>query len=262
MTKSILLGVGGLFLAVSLISAATVIGAGEQGVVTRFGAIKGNTLEPGFHVVAPFIDRVSVFSTRETKDEVDANSASRDLQSVTTKIALNYHLDPVNVNRLFQEIGTEYKARIIDPAIQESVKGATSRFTAEELITKRSEVKQVVKEILSDRLGSRFIIVDDVAIVDFGFSDEFDKSIEAKQVAEQNALKAEQDLKRVEVEAKQKIEQAKAEAESLRLQRENVSSDLIRLREVEANIRAIDKWNGTLPTYTGGVVPFLDINRK
>lgn len=254
-----ILGCAFLFGAITFVSSATIIGAGEQGVVTRFGAIKNVTLEPGFHFVTPFVDTVKVFDVKEQKEEVPADSASRDLQSVSTIVALNYHLDPSKVNQLYQEVGTDYKNRIISPAIQESVKGATAQFSAEELITKRTKVRTAVTDALKDKLERRYIILDDLNIVNFSFSEEFNNSIEKKQVAEQSALKAQQDLKRIQIEAQQKIEQAKAEAESLKLQKQQVTAELIELRRIEAQIEAIKKWNGTLPTYAGGSIPFIQL---
>jgi regulator of protease activity HflC (stomatin/prohibitin superfamily) len=242
-------------------STVIIITAGNQAVITRFGAITGKTLNPGMHLIIPFVDNVHIFDVREQKEQVDAGSASRDLQSVDVKIALNYHLDSSRVNQLYQEVGEQYKERIIDPAIQESIKASTANYTAEELITKRAEVKEVTKKILAERLLQKYIILDELSIVNFSFSKEFDAAIELKQTAEQSALKAKNDLDRIKVEAQQKIEQAKAEAESLRLQRENISGDLIKLREIEAQIKYIDKWNGQLPTYMGAGNPIISIGK-
>lgn len=237
---------------IALFDSVTIVSAGEQAVVTRWGAIRPVTLDPGVHWIAPFSDDAHIFETREVKEEVEADSASRDLQSVSTTVAVNYHLEPGTVNRLYQEIGKDYKKRIIDPAVQESVKAATARFTAEELITKRPEVKAAIVELLSNRLGSRFIVVDDVAIVNFGFSEEFDKAIEAKQVAEQNAQKAKQDLERVKIEAQQELERKKAEAEALKVQKEQITDELLELRRIEALVKFYEKWDGKLPQYMLG----------
>lgn len=261
LTKLILPWVIVFIVVTTIIVAITIVGAGQQAVVTTFGKIHDNTLNPGLHWVRPFIDTVHIFDTREQKEQTDADSASRDLQSVNTTIALNYHLDPNKVNQLYQEVGELYKERIIDPSIQESIKASTANFTAEELITKRPEVKELTKKNLVERLGNRYIIVDDLSIVNFSFSDEFNKAIESKQTAEQNALKAKNDLERVKLEAQQKIEQAKAEAESLRLQKENITADLIQLRNTEVQSKAIDKWDGKLPTFIGGgTIPFVNID--
>jgi regulator of protease activity HflC (stomatin/prohibitin superfamily) len=246
--------VGIFILLIIVISSFRIIDAGEQGVITRLGKVQGETLAPGIHFVAPVIDKLYIFSTRIRKMEASSDSASKDLQSVTTTIALNFQLDPKNINKLYQEVGVEWQARIVDPSIQESVKSATAQFTAEELITKRSEMKAAVTELLKARLSSKYIMVDDVSITDFRFSQEFEKAVEAKQVAEQSALKARQDLERVKVEAEQRVTTAQAEAESLRLQREVLSPDLLQLR-------AIEKWDGKLPQATSGN-PFINLNPR
>lgn len=253
-TATIIKSVGTLF-AIAILWPVRIIGTGEQGLVTRFGAVQPYTFEPGVHLVVPLIDDVHTFDVRETKEQVESGSASRDLQSVTTVVALNYHLDPSKVQTLFSEVGRQYKDRIVAPAIQESIKQSTAQFSAEELITKRGEVRQKIIESLTEKLARKYIVLDDVSIINFSFSQEFDASIEAKQVAEQNALKAEQDLKRIEVEARQTIESAKAEAESLRLKRESLTAELVELK-------AIEKWDGKLPQYNTGVLPFINLGTK
>jgi regulator of protease activity HflC (stomatin/prohibitin superfamily) len=230
----------------------TIVQAGHRGVPHRFGKVFDWTVGEGIHWVG-FFTRVTHFEVRTRKIEVEADSASKDLQSVQTTIALNYHADIANVNKLYQEIGVQYNDRIIQPAIQESVKAATAQFTAEELITKRPEVKSLIRKELEDRLHNRYIIVDEFSIVDFSFSKEFDEAIEAKQTAEQQALKAERDLDRIKLEAQQSIERSKAEAEALRLQKQQITPDLIQLRWIE-------KWNGELPQYMGQMSPFVGLN--
>ncbi|MFT6209841.1 MAG: regulator of protease activity HflC (stomatin/prohibitin superfamily), partial [Bacteroidia bacterium] len=191
----------------------------------------------------------------------DAVSASSDLQDVALSVALNYHILPEKANVVYQTIGVEFKDRIIDPAIQEVMKAVSARYTAEELITKRPAVSAEMQSSLTKRLLSSNISVDAFSIVSFSFSEIFTDAIEAKQTAEQNALKAKRDLDRINVEAKQTIASATAEAEALRLQKMNISPDLIELRKIEANLKAIEKWNGILPQVTGaGAVPFIGIN--
>lgn len=215
-------------------SSATIVGAGEQAVVTRLGAVKGDTLKSGFHFIAPFIDKAEIMDIREQKEQVDADSASSDLQAVNTTIALNYHLDAGRTNDLYREVGLLYKQRVIDPSIQESIKASTAKFTAEELITKRSEVKEQAKIILSERLAKRYIILDDLSIVNFSFSPEFSKAVEAKVTANQKLL-----------EAQYKLETAQKDAQAQLAQKTSLSPELLQKM-------AIDKWNGTMPTYVGG----------
>jgi regulator of protease activity HflC (stomatin/prohibitin superfamily) len=192
------------------------------------------------------------------KSQTDAVAASADIQDTRSTIALNYFIDPDNANWVYQNLGTGFKSRIIDPAVQEVVKAVTARYTAVNLITKRDKVSDEIKSLLRDRLLAYNIVVDNFAIIDFQFSAQFTKAIEDKQAAEQRALKAERDLDRIKIEAKQKIAAAQAEAESLRLQKQNISKDLIELRKIEATMKAIDKWDGVMPKVTAGAMPFVD----
>ena len=254
-SKFIFSGITALILIVILFVTGfpiTIVQAGYRGVPHRFGKVFDRTVQEGISWVG-FFTRVTHFEVRTQKIEVSANSASRDLQSVQTKIALNYHVDPGAVNKLYKEIGVTYDDRIIQPTIQESVKAVTAQYTAEEMITKRSEVKTKISEQLHERLGGRYIIVDEFSIVDFTFSQEFDRAIEAKQTAEQQALKAERDLDRIKLEAQQAIERSKAEAEALRLQKQQITPDLVQLRWIE-------KWDGKLPQYMGSMSPFVGLN--
>jgi len=236
------------------------IGAGQRGVVLNFGAVQNEVLGEGLHFRIPIMQKVVPVDVRVQKTESEAAAASMDLQDVSSKVALNYHIIPDKANTVYQTIGVSFKERIIDPAVQEVVKAVTAKYTAEELITKRPAVSDAMKSTLTERLLAHHIAVDAFSIVGFSFSKIFMEAIESKQTAEQLALKAKRDLQRIKIEAEQKITAAKAEAESLRIQRANISADLIELRKVEANLRAIDKWNGILPQVTGGgAVPFIGV---
>jgi Membrane protease subunits, stomatin/prohibitin homologs len=236
------------------------IGAGERGVVLNFGAVQKIVLGEGLHFRVPIMQRVVSMDVKVQKAETNAAAASSNLQDVSSTVAINYHIVPDKANIVYQSLGIEFKERIIDPAVQEVVKAVTARYTAEELITKRAAVSDAMKLNLTERLIANNIAVDAFSIVGFSFSKIFMEAIESKQTAEQLALKATRDLERVKIEAEQKITAAKAEAESLRLQKENISPDLIELRRIEANLKAIDKWNGILPQVTGaGAVPFIGV---
>ena len=159
------------------------VGAGERGILLQFGAVKDKVFDEGLYIKIPFIHEVVKIDVRLQKDEVSASASSKDLQIVTSKIALNYHLDPDSVNEIWQEVGKNYNIRIISPSIQEAVKATTAKFTAEELITKREEVKTKSKENLAKRLLENSIIVDEFNIIDFSFSGAFNEAIEAKSTA-------------------------------------------------------------------------------
>lgn len=252
--------IGVVLVLLLLLKPWVVVGPGERGVVLNFGAVQDYVLDEGLHFRVPIMQRVVMMDVKVQKTEIEAVSASADLQDVTSTVALNYHVIPDKANVVYQTIGLNYKERIIDPAIQEVLKAVSARYSAEELITKRPAVSAEMQETLTRRLMPYNIAVDAVSIVAFRFSKVFTEAIEAKQTAEQLALKAKRDLERVKIEAEQKITAAKAEAEALRLQRANISPDLIELRRIEANLKAIEKWNGVLPQVTGGgAVPFIGI---
>ena len=242
------------------------VGAGQRGIVLNFGAVKKQVLDEGLHFRIPVMQEIVLMDVKVQKAETDAAAASADLQDVTSRVALNYHVVPDQANVVYQKIGVQFKERIIDPAILEVVKAVTAKYTAEELITKRPAVSEAMRRNLMDRLIVNNIAVDAFSIVTFSFSKVFTEAIESKQTAEQLALKAKRDLERIKIEAEQKITTARAEAESLRLQRANISPDLIELRKIEANMKAIEKWNGILPQVTGGgAIPLIglgDIPKK
>ncbi len=251
----------GAILAVFLVSRPWVeVGAGERGVVLNFGAVQQQVLGEGLHFRIPIMQRIVTMDVKVQKATTDAAAASSNLQDVSSTVAINYHVVPDKANIVYQTLGIHFKERIIDPAVQEVVKAVSARYSAEELITKRSAVSDAMRATLTERLMQHNIAVDAFSIVGFSFSKIFMAAIEDKQTAEQLALKAERDLERIKIEAEQRITTAKAEAEALRLQRANISPDLIELRRVEANIKAIEKWNGILPHVTGGgAVPFIGV---
>ncbi|HET8679744.1 MAG TPA: prohibitin family protein [bacterium] len=233
--------------------------AGYRGVVLRFGAPTGTIKEEGLYMVAPFINSVELMLVQVVAFDAVAEAASRDLQDVKAKVTLNYSLDPAQVVEIYRRLRHDYEFRIIKPAIQEAVKASTARFTAEELITRRPEVRDSIQQNLTQRLDRFGILTQAMSITDFAFSKSFNEAIEAKVTATQQVLKAERDLQRVRLEAQQQIEQAKAQAEALRIQKQNVTPELVELRRIEAQFRAIDKWDGHLPTYVAGPVPILDV---
>ncbi|MBU1614157.1 prohibitin family protein [bacterium] len=252
-----------ILFAIVLLNPFVIVGPGERGIVVRLGKVQDQIKGEGLGFKIPFMEKVILVDVKVRKIEAGASAASKDLQVVTTRIALNYRLDPILVNKLWQEVGPAFESRIVDPSVQESLKAVMARFTAGELIQKRSEVKAQVQELLGKRLKEKYLIIDAVSITNFEFSQQFNAAIEAKQQAEQMALKAKQDLVRIKTESEQKVAQAQAQAESLRLQRQQVSPELIQLRQVEAQVEAIKKWNGVMPQYVGGgPIPFIDVGAK
>jgi prohibitin 1 len=243
-----------------VLSSMTTVASGYRGVLLQLGAVKPTILTEGLHFKVPFLQSVQPIEVRVQKEESSQSAASKDLQIVTTKVAVNYSVDPKAVNKLYQEIGLDYRSRIVDPAIAESLKAVTAQYTAEELISKRPEVSAQVKEMLTEKLTKYYMKLEDINIKEFAFSGEFNKAIEAKQTAEQNALKAKRDLERVKIEAEQQVAQATAEAKALQLKKQEVTPELVQLKQIEVQEKALEKWDGRLPNVTGGATPFIDVN--
>lgn len=259
-----------------LFSSFYTVKAGYRGVELTFGKPNMEEASEGLHFKIPLIQTVKKLSVQTQKYEAPVSSASKDLQIVSTTVAVNYHLDPSQVAEVYQGIGKEYADRIVQPAVQEVVKSVTATFTAEELITKRPEVKALIDEALKIRLGERGLLVETVSLTDFDFSTQFNAAIEAKVTAAQKALKAEQDLERIKIEAQQieaaaigqknadiaraeganqaKILRAKADAQAIKLIQDELkrSPDYIEYYTLE-------RWTGQLPQVVGGAIPLVNI---
>ncbi len=245
-----------LILASIIFSSFTTIPAGHRGVVIRFGTITGSILEEGLQTKIPFLDSVVKTSVQTQKYEADAASASRDLQDVSTRIALNWRLDPGMTATIYQTLGLDYIDRIAAPAIQETVKQVTARYNAEDLILRRDEVKNDITSVLSTRLLERGIITEAVSITEFEFSATFTAAIEAKVAAEQAVFEARNKLERVKVEAEQREAEARGEANA-RIAKAEGEAEYIRVvtdAQVAAN-EAIDR------TLTPEVLQYILLDR-
>ncbi len=242
-----------LLLGLALLSTfLVVVNAGERGVLMQFGRVQEQILGEGIHVIVPVLNTVQKLSVRVQKQEISAEASSRDLQDVFTDVALNWHFIPTEVNRAFQEIGdgAAIVDRIINPAVEEVLKAVMARYTAEEIITKRGEVKSEVDHCLKTRLMTYHIAVDDISLVHVHFSERFSEAVEAKQIAEQEAKRAEFVALKATKEAEARVNLARGEAEAQRLLGETLTPELLQRQTIE-------KWNGSLPVIVGREGPSL-----
>jgi|SRR5215208_1549580 prohibitin 2 len=272
--------IGFIMLIVVLAASIKIVEAGNRGVLLNFGAVDTSvSLGEGIHFVVPFRDNVIPIEVRTQKIVENAASASRDLQDVSTQVALNYHVNPDTAQVLYRQLGFDYANRVIAPAIQESVKQVTARFNAENLITNRETVKSEIENQIKQRLASYNVEVETISITEFQFSEQFRRAVESKVEAEQRALQATNDLRRIEIEAQQ------AEAKAVGEQKANVAhaegvrqanvlqaqgeSEAIKIIDVQLreNPRYLEwlktqRWDGVLPLVTGGTegaTPFIQI---
>jgi len=270
--KAVLIGIIVLVIIGVVVSASVkIVEAGHRGVLLYWSAVDTSVppLQEGLHFVTPFANEVVNIEVRTLKFERSTTSASRDLQTVSTTVTVNYHPSPESVHHLYQDLGLDYQNRVIQPAIDETVKQVTAKYNAEELITKRPLVKTDIEESIRDRLTGFNVITDVISITDFQFSTLFAQAIEAKVEAEQRALQAENDLRRIQVEARQREAQAEGVAKANIAEAEGESEAIRIINEALANNPnylewlKTQKWDGRLPLVVGeGGTPFIQIPVK
>lgn len=254
-----------VFAIIVIFSSFTTIESGTVGVVSVFGAVRNEPLYEGLHFITPLITTVTKMDTRTQKVEAVCAAASKDLQTISATIAVNYRVIENTAPMLYSGVGRDYENVIIVPAIQESVKAVVAQYSAEELITKRQYVSTSISEQLSGKIGSYGLVIEIFNITNLEFSDEFNAAIEAKQTAQQAALKAEQDLNRIRIEAEQKVVNAQAEANATKAKADaeayaiEVIQKQLAQSEAYLEYQKIQKWNGQLPMVQGDGSPIIDM---
>ena len=257
-----------IIIAVVASSSVKIVDAGNRGILTHWNAVDLTSapLDEGIHFVVPFQDDIVQMEVRTLKYDTSTRSASQDLQTVQTTVTVNYHPDTEKVHYLYKEIGLSYENRVIQPAIDETVKQVSANYNAEELITKRPLVKADIENAIRDRLNQFYIETEVISITDFEFSPLFAKAIESKVEAEQKAQKAENDLIRIEVEARQleaqavglaaaNVAEAQGEAEAIGIINDALSNNPFYIEWLKTQA-----WDGKLPLVVGeGGTPFISI---
>lgn len=242
-----------LFIIITLCNSFKSIPTGFVGVKTRFGQVQDTMLNEGLNFKIPYIEKITLMDCRTQKVEYSMETSSKDLQKVSNfSIAVNYNISKDTANKLYREVGVDYKTIIVEPAIKEAIKSVTANYTAEELITKRNEVSAMATETIYNKLNNKGISVTSVNVLDLSFSKEFDEAIEKKQIVEQQTQQARYELEKAKVENEKKIENAKAEAEVMKQQNNEITDKTLELRRLEVQQKLIEKWNGALPSTSLG----------
>lgn len=264
-----------------LFASVTVVPSGHTGVEVKMGKVTGVVFGDGFHFKAPFATSVIKMNNQIQKETADTNAVSKDLQTVSASIAVNYHLSAENSAEMYKSVGKGYVDKILLPAVQESTKAVMAQYNAEGLITNRGKVSVEIEELIQQKTQIYGIVIDSLNITNFDFSAEFNAAIEQKQVAEQNKLKAEtekeQKIIEAEAQAAEKTIAAQAEADAAKLKAEGEAEAIRTKAEAQAeanekiaksltkevlNDKAIDKWSGEYPNVVAGEQSsmLIDIN--
>lgn len=233
-----------IFMAILAFGSVRTIHSGEVGIKVRFGEVSERQLDDGINFKIPLIEKIVKMNIQVQKVELETTSASKDLQDVKMTLAVNYRVSANKATDLYKNVGTQYEEKVLQPAVQESIKAVTSNYTAEELITKRSEVSAECMKTLENKIKKYGLSIDNFNIINFSFSEEFNKAIEEKQVAEQKVLTAKQELEKEKIDAEKKIVKAEAEKKSNEMKQQSLTDNIIKEKFIE-------KWNGELPKATG-----------
>ena len=277
--------------AVLFLNSIDTVPVGSTGILLTLGRVEEDkALSEGMHLKIPFIQKIVSMDNRVKKLELSTEAFSKDIQTVSATLAVNYRMEPSKSFEIYKEHGTAYESNILVPATHEVLKSVCARFTAEELISKRGESSDMMRDELGAKLLEMGIVITDFNIIDFDFSPEFIEAVESKQVAEQLKKKAatenETAIAQAEREKQVSIKQSEAEAERVRIQAEAKAQSVIIAAEADANAVKLaadaeayrlqsegkyiskaliekiiaENWNGQLPVVSGGSNSFLDIS--
>ena len=250
-----------LVVIIVLLNSITIVDAGHTGVINTLGNVSENVLQEGIHMKIPFIQTIIKMDNRIVKLEVETEAFSKDLQTVETKLAINYRVSKDKSYAIYKNVGSDYETILVSPAVNEVLKAITAKYTAEESVANRSLISQGLIEELNNKLNKNGIYVEDVNIINFEFSEAYIAAIEEKQVAEQRLLKA-------KTEKEEAIVKAEAEAETLRIQSEaQAKANNILSKSLNENLiryEMMKKWNGELPMVTDGstIIDFSEFSNK
>jgi regulator of protease activity HflC (stomatin/prohibitin superfamily) len=246
-----------LLLGMTILRCFTIVNPGERGVVMRFGQVQDAILDEGIHPIMPIMTSVKTLSVRVQKTDLQSEAGTKDLQIINVALAINWHIEPTQANKVYQRIGDQEQIvkTIILPAITEVLKAATPQKTAEQILKERAELKAEIEKNLKSRLAAYGLQIDDVSLVNVAFSPEFTKAIEAKQIAEQEALQADYVALKAKKDAEAEVNRAKGQAEAQKLLRQTLTPQLLQKQ-------AIEKWNGQFPQVMNGsnALPLINIS--
>ena len=245
--------VGGICLILLLIiliiglNCITTVPTGFVGVKTRFGKVQEDVIQEGLNTKAPFIEKIVKIDCKTKKIETTSAGSTKDMQNVSASLAVNYNVNKETADKLYREVGLDYEEILINPAIQESIKSSMAGYTAEELITKRSEVSNKIQKSLEEKIADKGFIITEFNLTNIDFSEEYDKAIEAKAVKQQEVEAAKAELEKQKIQNDKEIAAAEKDAKVMELKNSQITEGTLRLKELDIQSALINKWNGGMP---------------
>jgi regulator of protease activity HflC (stomatin/prohibitin superfamily) len=266
----IVVGIVIVVLTIMLFSCSmTTVDTGHRGVKVRFGEVIGEGLPEGLYFVNPLTTDVKNIDTRVLSWNASTQAYTRDVQQATMQFVLNYRLDPTKAHIVFQQVGADWATKLVGQVVFEEMKREVGQHEAVDLISQRDQAARTIEKNVTGLLARRNVIVTGFQLTNIDYTTEFEHAVEAKVIAQQNAIEEQNRTVQVREKANQQIETAKGNAESTILNAKAEAESIeIRARALERNAKlveweAVQKWNGTLPQYMmGSSVPFINVPAK
>jgi regulator of protease activity HflC (stomatin/prohibitin superfamily) len=254
---SVVLALGVLLVAAIWPAGLGRVQPGARGVVLRFGAPTGRVAGEGLYYVVPLVERVVQVNTQVNTVHFDrAQATTRDLEPVYADLDVSFHVEPERVIGIYTLLRNNYAQRIVRPAVQDAWKATAAHYGTSDLVGQRGDVQADFESGIRERLAKFGLALDALSTERFNFAYAYSQAAQAKVASVQRTLEAEQELQRIRFESQQSVIRAKSEVQALKLQRNIPLAQLIRMREIDLQRRAIEKWDGHLPATTG-TLPFL-----
>ena len=235
-----------------------IVGVGQRGVKVTLGRVSPQSYQEGVHFVTPFISKIKVMDVKTQKVNITTEVYTKDIQQARISYVINYNLIPQYAHQMYREVGMDYVDNILMPVVEGNIKDVIGRWNAQDLVANRAAATADILSKLQNQLKSKYINVSSFQIIDIDYSDVFEKAIESKVTAEQEALKAKNKTVQVQEEARQKLISAQAEAQSMKIRATALSQN-----KALVEYEAVKKWDGKLPEYMlGNSVPFINVSVK
>ena len=232
-----------------------IVGAGERGVKVTLGKVSPQSYSEGVHLVTPFISKIKVMDVKTQKTGLATEVYTKDIQQAKINYVINYNLEPENAHKMYREVGLDYVNKILMPVVEGSIKDVIGKWNAQDLVANRATATKDILAQIQMQTKGKYISVTSFQIIDINYSDVFEKAIESKVTAEQEALKAKNKTVQVEEEARQKIISAEAEAKSMAIRAHALTQN-----KALVEYEAVQKWDGKLPEYMmGNSIPFINL---
>lgn len=234
------------------------VDTGERGLLKRYGKVEGEVLGEGLHFYNPLTSGIETMNVRTLKIEGKTFIYTKDAQGAQVEYAVNLNLDPLKVKQVYQQVGTDWRGKLVSQVVQGSIKDVSGKWIATDLISQRANAAQQIENDIIETLKKNYVVVSRFELTNIDFSDEFEKAVEQKVVAIQHAEKAQNQTVRIQEEAKQKIIAAEADAKAMQ-----IKTEALKQSQSLVEYEAVQKWDGVLPVYMlGNSTPFINIGKK